>query len=267
MLFLLKTSSYSTSSPSRRLTPERLYSKYRSRLEADTQFRKDETLGMDEHLSECWNDSPLPNLHESNPERRKKWARNFLMKAPITDGVTGYQASPRLFTVTGDRIGLIFSRLSQTHPLGRSHFGFNAMSLWKEGGFAYTDRSRPVCMICQKPPEHLVQKPPDRILDGDFVTFMGWMWGHYGHSTHDSLPWFAYLKEMAPQDAIFILLDTGYARKIISTLDPDMGENRTVWVKSNEFTRINGSITTIRNLKHRNDDVSCGTIRAERSFM
>lgn len=240
---------------SRNLTPSRLYHQYESRLRADTQFHDDETLGMDEHLSKCWNDSPLPTLHHhGDPGRRKDWERNFRMKTAITDGITGYKESPKLFS-TGQQVGLIYGGSTFKNPFGHHYWGFTSMSLWNET-FTYTSRSRPACMICTRPPKQLPEAA--HILEGDYVAFVGWMWGHYGHSTHDNLPWFAYLKEMASQDPTvkFILLDTGYARAILSTLDPYMATHRTVWVKPDEYTKVNGTITTIKNLWHRNDDVS-----------
>ena len=176
---------------SRSLTPSRLYQKYESRLRADTQFHGDETLGMDEHLSDCWNDGPLPTLHQYDaPERRMNWEWNFRFKTTMTEGVTGYKESPKLFTVKGRHVGLIYG--SKT-----LYGGFTSMSLWNET-FTYTMRSKPACMICTRPPKQLAEAT--HILNGNYVAFVGWMWGHYGHSTHDTLPWFAYVKEMASRE-------------------------------------------------------------------
>ena len=82
------------------------------------------------------------------------------------------------------------------------------------------------------------------------------MWGHYGHSTHDSLPWFAYLKEMTAHDPTiqYILLDFARAKDIITTLDPEFAKNRVVWVKVGELTVVRGNVITLRNVESNHDN-------------
>mmetsp|Transcript_30610 Transcript_30610/g.45296 ORF Transcript_30610/g.45296 Transcript_30610/m.45296 type:complete len:505 (+) Transcript_30610:98-1612(+) len=245
----------------RRLLPDRLYQKYYTRVKANTEIvPRDETLGRDEHLSTCWNDKVFANLHEKDPIRRKKYERYFLGHAPLTDGISGYQESPGFFTITGDKVNLMYSDWTGKNFGGLNHYGFTALSLWNST-FTLTKNSQPSsCMVCKPPNTSKLHGGPKYVLTdgGEYVSFVGWMWGHYGHSTHDNLPWFAYVHEMGVRNdqVKFILLDTMHAKEILTTLDPDLAANRVVWVQKDEFVQVQngGSITTIQHMKHRNDD-------------
>ena len=184
---------------------------------ADTQYKKDPTVGLDDHLSNCWNSDRLTKLHETDPRRRASYNEHFLTSNlwRLTE-----LDMPRFFTVSGRKVRLI---LDEKRPSTIS------MSLWNDT-FTYGSESKPFCLrVCADPPA--VLPAPTRVLVGNFAVFSAFMWGHYGHSTHDSLPWFAYMKEMTAHDQSikYILLDYGRAKEIIGTLDPYFAHHRVVW--------------------------------------
>jgi len=190
-------------------------------------------------LKTCWN-GKLAHLHDRDPKRHAFYQEYFgddaywsLAKNPL----------PKLLAMPGDPIGLIYEE---------AHL-FPIMKLWNYT-FAYTDKSWPYCRICEEPPK--VLPPTTRLLKGNFVTFSSFMWGHYGHSTHDVLPWFAYLKELTSHDPTikYILLDTRAMKDILAVLDPKFAANRVVWVKFGEYTEIQGTVTTIKNLGRRDNN-------------
>mmetsp|Transcript_624 Transcript_624/g.982 ORF Transcript_624/g.982 Transcript_624/m.982 type:complete len:459 (-) Transcript_624:249-1625(-) len=207
---------------------------------ADTQYGQDPTRNMDKHLENCWNFGTAAQLHDTSEKRSTDYTKYF--KKYHLYPVLQYAALPKLFAMTGDNIGLILGD-SKTVDLrtGKGSPGFHSMSLWN---YSFTFR----CAICEEPPPTVSGKKTQ--LKGDFITFAAWYWGRYGHATHDSLPWFAYLKEMADHNnnnsnLKYILLDVRNAKDIIQTTDPEFAANRVVWAETDELFEIEGSVTTL----------------------
>jgi hypothetical protein len=60
---------------------------------------------------------------------------------------------------------------------------------------------------------------------------------------HDHLPTIAFLKQEAPDDAMFLLIDTPVARNVLQFIDPDFFQNRVTWITMDKVYEIKGDLT------------------------
>jgi len=245
----------------------------------DTKYQKDETIGMDSNLidEKCWTmdwqhnnvntNIKLPLLHEGEESRHEEYETYLREK---TMRVASYNPLPSLITMTGNQlIGVRYSHYKDMGPVG-----FYSMSIWNETMNFSPTPGFGACEICVSPPPSEEISSNNRILPGegyDYVAFVAYMWGHYGHSTHDNLPWFAYLKEMIVDSSSnnnindgynrkvrFLLLENARVKEILEMIDPEFVQDQVIWVKLHDTILIqsdgSSSVTTLSNIELKNNN-------------
>lgn len=88
-------------------------------------------------------------------------------------------------------------------------------------------------------------RPADRFLHGNYVTFISWFTGNYGHFLHDHLPVIAWLREYLDPDVKFLLLYHPRHEEILNTVDPTFVRERVEWVQRHELLQINDGTLTV----------------------
>ena len=83
-------------------------------------------------------------------------------------------------------------------------------------------------------------RPVDRILQGNYITFVSWFSGNYGHFLHDHLPVIAWLREILHPTVKLLLLHHPRHEEILKTLDPLFVADRIEWIKRRELVQIRG---------------------------
>ena len=136
---------------------------------ADTTYMNDPTLGVDDHLSACWNNDRYATLHEASPERRAFYEKHF-----SNDHVWRFSHNPmpEFFTVSGNYVGVM---------LDMKRFDMISMSLWNQT-FTYGVRTNPPCLQgCVDPPVFLPTTTRVLVgkLSGVHSLHVGTLWPFY----------------------------------------------------------------------------------------
>ena len=88
-------------------------------------------------------------------------------------------------------------------------------------------------------------RPADRFVHGNYVTFISWFTGNYGHFLHDHLPIIAWLREYLDPEVKFILLYHPRHEEILNTVDPTFVRERVEWIQRQELVQINDGTLTV----------------------